>query len=341
MSLEWAAGVIRAASLEEHQNVVSEVWDLDFSPLVAGQLSSKTVFLATPRMVVYDEHWDRPIHLRGALGKGQVAFAIPTREGLPFRLGGKQVGPAQIPWMSDAGELDIVTTDRYRNVVMIFDAKFLQGIAAQVQHPFARTSLHSQPIASQAHAGKTEHLRWKVESMLRDVELRSAGRLSREARASRMDEHLAAALLDTLVLDPGDASEGVALDTSTQRYQAVRECIDYSRSRGFDVTIPELCGLIGKSRRTLEYAFQESIGVSPARLLYYGRLRGVHWDLIAGRPEGITVTRVATRWGFFELGRFAGAYRQYFHELPSETLRRSPRTADSIPLLGAGRRNPA
>jgi transcriptional regulator GlxA family with amidase domain len=34
------------------------------------------------------------------------------------------------------------------------------------------------------------------------------------------------------------------------------------------------------------------------------------------------VTRVASRWGFLQLGRFAASYRAKFGELPSRTLRK-------------------
>jgi AraC-like DNA-binding protein len=50
------------------------------------------------------------------------------------------------------------------------------------------------------------------------------------------------------------------------------------------------------------------------------RLREVRRALTE-RDAPVTVTDVAVRFGFYELGRFAAAYRQAFGEVPSETLR--------------------
>jgi transcriptional regulator GlxA family with amidase domain len=77
----------------------------------------------------------------------------------------------------------------------------------------------------------------------------------------------------------------------------------------------------GVSQKTLEVAFRECIGMTPGRYLTLVRLNRVHHQLASGRACELSVTDVLRVWGFSHPGRFAGAYRQLFGELPSRTLK--------------------
>jgi AraC family ethanolamine operon transcriptional activator len=87
--------------------------------------------------------------------------------------------------------------------------------------------------------------------------------------------------------------------------------------------IEQLCRELGVSRRTLQYSFQEQVGMNPVAYLRAQRLNGVRQML----KQGNGVTDAATAWGFWHFGHFSQEYKKLFGELPSDTLRRY-----SVPL---------
>ena len=62
--------------------------------------------------------------------------------------------------------------------------------------------------------------------------------------------------------------------------------------------------------------------MSPKQYLLLRRMQLARWALRAASPEATTVTELATRYGFWQLGRFAVEYRALFGETPSATLQR-------------------
>jgi AraC-like DNA-binding protein len=87
------------------------------------------------------------------------------------------------------------------------------------------------------------------------------------------------------------------------------------------IQIAQLCDVTGVSERSLRNACHAVFGTSPKRYLTRRRLEAVHMALSQAEPGRATVTRIATDYGFFELGRFAATYSSFFGERPSETLR--------------------
>jgi AraC-like DNA-binding protein len=88
------------------------------------------------------------------------------------------------------------------------------------------------------------------------------------------------------------------------------------------IGICDVVASAGVSMRTLYHGFRSRHGVAPMTWLKRRRLARVHDELLRADPAQANVTDVATRWGFFHLGRFASDYRARFGELPSRTLGR-------------------
>jgi AraC-like DNA-binding protein len=88
-------------------------------------------------------------------------------------------------------------------------------------------------------------------------------------------------------------------------------------------SVPRLCRTLGTSRRTLERAFHDMLGQSPAHYLRVRALNASREQLLQSRRVPGMVTRVAIDNGFWHMGRFAVAYRALFGERPTDTLHRS------------------
>ncbi len=86
--------------------------------------------------------------------------------------------------------------------------------------------------------------------------------------------------------------------------------------------LPEICAAVGAAERTLRAACEEHFGMGPIRYLALRRMHLVHRALLQADHRSTNVTRMAADHGFWELGRFAGAYLALFGELPSATLQR-------------------
>jgi AraC-like DNA-binding protein len=101
-----------------------------------------------------------------------------------------------------------------------------------------------------------------------------------------------------------------------------RKAVDAIRSeptRAF--TIAALSDIAGVGPRTLQKAFQTRLGMTPTAYARQVRLERAHEELRCADQDETTVAKVADKYGFLHLGRFAGMYRQRYGQTPSETLR--------------------
>jgi transcriptional regulator GlxA family with amidase domain len=110
----------------------------------------------------------------------------------------------------------------------------------------------------------------------------------------------------------------------TQRYREMVARADKVMRANLDrpFLISMICKSIGVGHRTLSRAFRGAEGTTPSRYIHQLRLTEARKALMSANAAVETVTEIALRFGFRELGRFAVAYRRKFGESPSTTLRR-------------------
>jgi AraC-like DNA-binding protein len=127
------------------------------------------------------------------------------------------------------------------------------------------------------------------------------------------------------------ASEGESDLGGWQRHKQVMDRFEHvlATRPARQMPVAELCAATGVSERALRSCCAEFLGISPSRYLRLRRLRLAHIALRSDGSIPINVAEVARRYGFSELGRFAGIYHDAFGEAPSTTLLRAKKSASA------------
>lgn len=108
------------------------------------------------------------------------------------------------------------------------------------------------------------------------------------------------------------------------RLEAARLAHDYAmQNLDKPIAVSDLIEKTHVSERTLRAGFLDRFGHSPKAHLTVLRLNAARSLLMGSAGNELSVRDVATKSGFWHLGRFAASYRRHFGELPSETRRKT------------------
>jgi len=132
---------------------------------------------------------------------------------------------------------------------------------------------------------------------------------------------LAASTIAAFTVEP----DPVAGDEPAGSTQAtVRRAVAFLEANpDLDLGIVEIARAAHVSVRTLQLAFRRHLDTTPMTYLRRVRLDRIRAELLLADPVGgPTVTQIAARWGFSDLGRLSSHYRRMYGESPSATLRR-------------------
>lgn len=144
-----------------------------------------------------------------------------------------------------------------------------------------------------------------------------------EAAEGRIGRHLEELICHELLRQ---WAEGARHDLSTGARQAAPHYVraaEMIMSEGAKEapTMSDVAAALGISVRALSGGFRRFRGTTPRQFLMECRLNGLRRDLLTA-ADGVTVSSVASEWGYVNFGVLAGTYRKRFGETPSQTLSR-------------------
>lgn len=136
-------------------------------------------------------------------------------------------------------------------------------------------------------------------------------------------EHMEQLILTNLLYaQPHNYTEALLSKGHSIAPAHVKKAEDYIRANiAQHISIDDLVAVTGVSPRSLHEGFRKFRGQSPLSFLRSLRLESARGDLLLGK--GDSVTSIATRWGFTQLGRFSVTYKDVYGESPSETFKRA------------------
>lgn len=250
---------------------------------------------------------------------GSFWFGIPTTNGDIGFIGSQPIDERSLAVSAGGEEFELNTPDDYAILGMVIsdDVLFQNTDMLVDQDQFFR--LLRKPTALVVEPREKEILWLFVHQALwygcRDPKRMRCGNLSKV-----LNHNLLMTLLTLL-----ESAHPLPSQTPGRRIgyrRLVASAREYVLERTSElVTVLDLCRELYVSRRTLQNAFCEVLGVGPNAWLKMIRLNAVHRELISPFSLCNTVTDAAMRWGFWHLSQFATDYQWLFNEKPSATLR--------------------
>jgi len=292
-------------------------WELWVKPKEAGAFHNKLLMLAAPEFMIYREWYQLSLHIQGLSPANMLGIGIPMgsvgQAGLYWGIShppGRTL-PASLP-----GPVDGKLFGGHSQIIIFIHLDLLKRELSD--------SLYKKlKLAADTHLVSANQRYLYIFSVWANTLLKNIRLTPNLVKSATIIEVIKQELIDHLINLASSIPPETVLIPSSARTRGFKKAIEYLRyTQDKNVPISKLCHVSGISERSLQYAFQDAFGMPPNIIMQYRRLHFVRQELLLSDTKSVSVTEVAMKFGFLELGRFANRYKKLFGELPSQTLAR-------------------
>ena len=290
-------------------------WDQVYEQLTPGRFVGTLHEVCFDRVQIFRETTSQSVHEAGGACKSWRSLGVPLAMAGTGWFRGHPVRPGVVMALAPGEDLEFYAPPGLDVLGVSIDEQALREHARFVEERDIDRLFGSSSVLV-PDAGRVDAFRGTLTSMLESLDANPTA--LRFAAARRLLEETVLGAIVAMADGNGDAAWPMPAGGRCQVVERAREFMHAHIDEA--ITVAGLCKALGVSRRTLQYSFQDVLGLNPVRFLRALRLNGVHREL-RHPPPAATVQDAAARWGFWHLGHFVTDYRHMFGELPSETLR--------------------
>jgi AraC family ethanolamine operon transcriptional activator len=316
-----------AHDADEHAHNLT-AWDQRYDQLSAGRFTGQLTELRLPQMQVFREGTSQALRQSCRVWADSFWFGLPdvgpssplpgTAEGAPTRINGRLHGAHDIMVRPGGEPFELVTPDQHSLFGMVVQREALMAAAAKQGCHVDWAALQQAEVLHVADGARLACLQ-ALDGLLPRHALDGVQHGPAHSEVASLQDALLSVLLGMLDTSEVDTA---ARQSFAKRQKVVAQAREHVLAHPDQaVTVPELCEQLHVSRRTLQYCFEDVMGLSPIQYLRAIRLNGARRHLRAAALQGQGVQDVAAHWGFWHLSQFACDYRKLFGETPSDTLR--------------------
>lgn len=286
-------------------------WEQVYDQITCGVFAGGLDEVHLPGVQVFRERINQSVHQLCRIRPGALWFGLPL-EGEASRINGRKAATASVMARPGGAEFELVTPRDHDIFGIVVSRQLCEEGARRNGCADVLDTLDGAEILRVDPAARAACLR--TLSTLLDGGGASDAATIEEARHG---------VVDALLLMLGASRiEASTLRSEQRRRAIVAKARDYLvEHRDRAVTIPELCEHACVSRRTLQYCFEDVLGISPVVYLRRLRLNAIRRTLLEDPAHARAIGRVAADWGIDNFSQFSSDYKKLFGKSPSAYVR--------------------
>ena len=301
-----ALRIVEAMDADEHAGNLTN-WQQCYDQTTAGVFHGLLEELQLPGMQVFRESTSQGMRQSCCVWPDALWFGLPY-SAQATRINGRTVAPNSVLVRPGDCEFELITPADYTIFGIVVRQDTLHDAAQRLGYVIDWERLRSAELVHASPAARQQCLH-TLSALLQPPEHSAAADTTQQAAQHRALQALLP-LLDTSVVDP--AVRG----SFARRQRVVAKARDYLLAHHDQaLTVPDLCQQLFVSRRTLQYCFEDVLGMTPVQYLRILRLNGARRDLRNNPARA--VGDVAADWSFWHFSQFSSDYRKLFGHSPS------------------------